>query len=163
MLLALFVLMITTLLLGAAYVAVINDSGSARNDIDQKRAYAAAQAGISQYSYNLNQNPNYWETCNGWGTPSRARCGATESGSTENYSVKPVIATGPLQRPAVRHAPPIGTMIEGTAAARRARSGSPRAAPRATWRGRSSRSSSRRASSTTSTTPTTRRWTRRAL
>src|ERR1039457_3837876 len=55
-LLAVYVLTITSLLLGAAYIAVLNDTGLSRNDLDQKRAYAAAQAGIAQYSYDLNQN-----------------------------------------------------------------------------------------------------------
>ena len=73
MLLALFVLMVTTLLLGAAYVAVTNDTQLSRNDLDQKRAYAAAQAGISQYIYQLNQNPNYWEQCDGYRRRRRER------------------------------------------------------------------------------------------
>src|ERR1039457_4024231 len=55
-LLAVYVLTITSLLLGAAYIAVLNDTGLSRNDLDQKRAYAAAQAGIAQYSYDLNQH-----------------------------------------------------------------------------------------------------------
>ena len=59
-LLALFVLTVTTLLLGAAYVAVTTDSSGTRLNLDQNRAYAAAQAGISQYIYQLNQDPNYW-------------------------------------------------------------------------------------------------------
>ena len=63
MLLALYILTITTLLLGAAYVAVLTDTHLSRNDLDQKRAYAAAQAGIEQYNYDLNQNPNFWENC----------------------------------------------------------------------------------------------------
>ena len=90
MLLALYVLIITTLLLGASYIAVLGDSGLSRNDLDQKRAYAAAQAGIAQYDYDLNQNPNYWETC---ATPS-GTIGAADSGSTESYSIRPVPASG---------------------------------------------------------------------
>ena len=40
----------------------LNDTQLSRNDLDQKRAYAAAQAGIAAYTYQLNQNVNYWET-----------------------------------------------------------------------------------------------------
>ena len=88
-LLALFVLTITTLLLGAAIVAVLNDTDLSRNDLDQKRAYAAAQAGIAQYNYDLNQNPNYWENCP---SPSGS-VGATDSGSTETYADTPIVAS----------------------------------------------------------------------
>jgi Tfp pilus assembly protein PilX len=90
MLLALYVLIITTLLLGAAFVAVLSDAAPARNDLDQKRAYAAAQAGIAQYNYDLNQNPNFWEAC----TSPSGSVGAPDSGSTETYVLKPVPATG---------------------------------------------------------------------
>jgi hypothetical protein len=90
MLLALYVLIVTTLLVGAAYVAVLGDSGLSRNDLDQKRAYAAAEAGIAAYNYDLNQNPNYWESCP---TPS-GTIGASDSGSTETYAITPVPATG---------------------------------------------------------------------
>jgi Tfp pilus assembly protein PilX len=90
MLLALYVLIITTLLLGAAFVAVLSDAAPARNDLDQKRAYAAAQAGIAQYNYDLNQNPNFWESC----TSPVGTVGATDSGSTETFILKPVPATG---------------------------------------------------------------------
>jgi Tfp pilus assembly protein PilX len=110
MLLALYVLIITTLLIGASYIAVLGDSGLSRNDLDQKRAYAAAQAGIAQYDYDLNQNPNYWETC---ATPS-GTIGATDSGSTESYSIRPVPATG-YSSCSTSNA--ISSMIEGSGSA----------------------------------------------
>ena len=112
MLLALYVLIITTLLLGASYIAVLGDSGLSRNDLDQKRAYAAAQAGIAQYDYDLNQNPNYWETC---ATPS-GTIGAADSGSTESYSIRPVPASGSgYSSCSTTNA--IGSMIQSTGAA----------------------------------------------
>jgi Tfp pilus assembly protein PilX len=112
MLLALYVLVITTLLLGAAFVAVLSDAAPARNDLDQKRAYAAAQAGIAQYNYDLNQNPNFWEAC----TSPGGTVGAADSGSTETFVVKPVPATG---YSSCSTSNPINSMIEavGTAAA----------------------------------------------
>jgi hypothetical protein len=112
MLLALYVLIVTTLLIGASYIAVLGDSGLSRNDVDQKRADAAAQAGIAQYDYDLNHNSNYWASCP---TPS-GTIGAADSGSTETYAITPVPATG---YSSCSTSNPIASMIEasGTAAA----------------------------------------------
>jgi hypothetical protein len=105
MLLALFVLIITTLLLGTAYFAVFNDTGLSRNDLDQIRAVAAAQAGLAQYTYNLNTNPNYWESCP---SATSVAIGAAQGGSTETYSYQPV----PVMGQTCSSSNPIGTMIE---------------------------------------------------
>jgi Tfp pilus assembly protein PilX len=111
MLLALYVLTITTLLLGAAYVAVLSDTHLSRNDLDQKRAYAAAQAGLEQYTYDLNQNPNFWESC----TPPSGTLGAADSGSTESYADNELVAsTAPNGTTACSTSNPIGTVIEAT-------------------------------------------------
>ena len=40
-----------------------------RRDIDQKRAYAAAQAGIADYTYHLNNDSGYWARCTGVPAP----------------------------------------------------------------------------------------------
>lgn len=90
MMVALFVLVVTTLLLGATYVALTNDTQLTRTNLDQQRALAAAQAGISAYTYQLNANPNYWETC---ATPSGSVPGSTDSGSTEYYADTPLEAS----------------------------------------------------------------------
>jgi Tfp pilus assembly protein PilX len=115
MLLAVFVLTVTTLLLGGAYIAVLDDTALSRNDLDQKRAYAAAQAGIQAYNYQLNQNVNYWETsCSALtGTVP----GSTDSGSTEKYSVQiHVASTAPSTDNVCDTANPIATLIEGSSA-----------------------------------------------
>ena len=112
LLLALFVLIITTLLLGGTYMAVLSDTGPSRNALDQKRAYAAAQAGIAQYNYDLNQDPNFWDTCYQSATP--VAVGATDQGSTETYSIKPVPATG---FSSCSTSNPINSMIESSGAA----------------------------------------------
>jgi len=106
MLLALFVLVVTSMIISAAYVAVFSDSQLSRNDVDQARALAAAQAGIQAYNYQLNQNESYWQTC----TPS-ANTGASgfnglngngfvtvpgstdAGGGSESYFVKPLPAS----------------------------------------------------------------------
>jgi type II secretory pathway pseudopilin PulG len=112
MLLALFVLVITTLLLGAAYFAVLNDSQLSRNDLDQARALAAAQAGIAQYSYDLNANPNYWQGVSGQACPAPSgTVGSVSSGSTERYVDAPLAATG---QSACSTANPVATMIEAS-------------------------------------------------
>ncbi len=112
-LLALFVLTLTTLILGAVYQAVTNDTQGTRLDLDQSRAYAAAQAGIAQYTYQLNQNPNYWQGCPTSGTPGNptkvAVPNSTDGGSTEYYSYKPAPCDDrAAQRPEMRHGELVG-------------------------------------------------------
>src|SRR5579862_1837408 len=111
-LLALFVLTLTTLILGAVYQAVTNDTQGTRLNVDQGRAYAAAQAGIAQYTYQLNQNPNYWQGCKS--VTNVAVPNSTDGGSTEYYSYKPLAATtAPLNDQHCDTANSAGTMIEG--------------------------------------------------
>ena len=113
MLLSLYVLTITTMLLGATYVALLTDTQLSRNDLEQKRAYAAAEAGIAAYTYQLNENVNYWELCQTriqrrWspGPPTTAR--------REYYSTTPLIAsTAPSNDQQCDTANPVSTMIEG--------------------------------------------------
>jgi hypothetical protein len=115
-LLALFVLTVTTLILGAVYQAVTNDTQGTRLNVDQNRAYAAAQAGIAQYTYQLNQNPNYWQGCHS--VTNVPVPGSTDGGSTEYYSYKPLPATtAPLNDQQCDTGNPGGTMIEGPASA----------------------------------------------
>src|ERR1019366_3723 len=118
MLLAVFVLTITTLLLGGAYIAVLDDSALSRNDLDQKRAYAAAQAGIQAYNFQLNQNVNYWESCLPAANSSPVTVpGSADGGATETYTIKPLIAgTAPSGTTQCDVNNPIATMIEGSSA-----------------------------------------------
>jgi len=119
MLLALFVLTITTLTLGGTYMAVLNDTHLSRNDLDQKRAFAAAQAGIQAYNYQLNQNENYWQTCSTLGTAGSPLTvpGSTDTGGgSETYYVTPVAAsTAPSSDNHCDSANALATMIEGSA------------------------------------------------
>jgi Tfp pilus assembly protein PilX len=91
MMVALFVMVVTALLLGASYIALVNDSQLTRTNLDQQRALAAAQAGIASYTYQLNANPNYWEGC--VAPTNQAVPGSTDSGSTEYYNDTPLIAS----------------------------------------------------------------------
>jgi hypothetical protein len=47
----------------AAFAAAGGDLHLSRNDQDQKRAYAAAEAGVNDYFYHLSQNNGYWAQC----------------------------------------------------------------------------------------------------
>jgi len=63
MIVALGVMLVTSLLVAAVLVAVAGDTNTTRHDLDSKRAYSAARAGLNAFLYNLDQNPNYWGTC----------------------------------------------------------------------------------------------------
>jgi hypothetical protein len=54
---------LVTLLAGAALAATNGDLGLVRRDLDEKRAFAAAQAGIGDYSFHLNNDNSYWARC----------------------------------------------------------------------------------------------------
>jgi hypothetical protein len=130
MLLALFVLVVTSLILSAAYVAVFSDAQPSRNDVDQGRALAAAQAGVQAYNYQLNQNENYWQTCAPLGNTGAVGFnglngngfvtvpGSTDAGGgSESYFVKPLPAsTAPSTDNKCDPANSLTTMIEGPAA-----------------------------------------------
>jgi hypothetical protein len=63
MVIALGVLVVTSVLVAAMFVAIEGDVHISQHDLDGKRAYSAAQAGANAFLYQLNQNPDYWETC----------------------------------------------------------------------------------------------------
>ena len=63
MIMALGVLLVTSLLTAAVLVAVSGDTNITRHDLDSKRAYSAARAGLNTFLYSVDQNPNYWSTC----------------------------------------------------------------------------------------------------
>jgi hypothetical protein len=47
----------------AAFTAANGDTHLSRNDEDQKRAYAAAEAGVQDYFFHLTQDNSYWTHC----------------------------------------------------------------------------------------------------
>ncbi|HST54478.1 MAG TPA: hypothetical protein VLJ42_01110 [Solirubrobacteraceae bacterium] len=63
LLLALAIMVTTGLLMAAAFTAANGDIHLSHNDQLQKKAYYAAQAGISDYAFHLNQDVNYWTLC----------------------------------------------------------------------------------------------------
>jgi hypothetical protein len=91
MIIALGVIAVTTLLIAAIYVGIIGNVQASQHDVDGKRAYAAALAGVNAFTYQLNQNPAYWDSCT-----NDVASKTTVPGSTTNeqYSWSYVLANG---------------------------------------------------------------------
>jgi hypothetical protein len=60
---------LVTSLTGASLAATNGDLNLTRRDLDDKRAFAAAQAGIGDYSFHLNNDNSYWARCTGVPSP----------------------------------------------------------------------------------------------
>lgn len=115
MVLALVVLLVTSLLAAAVFATAQGDVSLTRGDLNGKRAYSAAQAAVQSYLYNLNinsTNSQWWETCshdmsNGDGTP--VAVPGTTTGTT--YSYTPVLMPG---FSACSSADPVGSLIDSS-------------------------------------------------
>lgn len=59
------VLFITGLLLVGAFTIARGEIGTTQRNTQDKQAYYAALAGVQEYQYQLQANPDYWETCEG--------------------------------------------------------------------------------------------------
>ena len=106
MLIVLGVLLVTSILLIAAFTTAIGDSHLSREDTNQKQAYYAALAGVQEYLNRLQLNPDYWETCE---TPSGAVPGES---SNQNYKVELLVASTSEGATECSTANPFKTMIE---------------------------------------------------
>jgi hypothetical protein len=82
MIVALLVMLVTSLLVTAAFVGANGDIKLTRTDTSQTKAYYAALAGISEYKYQLKSNPNYWLKC-----PTTGEVKVTGT-ADETYTVK---------------------------------------------------------------------------
>jgi hypothetical protein len=65
MIIAIGVMLITGLLLVAAFTVANGETFATHTNIAQKEAYYAALAGVQEYEYKLQANPDYWEECTG--------------------------------------------------------------------------------------------------
>ncbi len=92
MVLALGVLLVTSLLLTAVFFALQGEIQSGTTDLASKRAYAAAAAGVNAYLYQLNQNPNYWNTCANDSTTAPVSVPGSSDGASYTYA--PIYANG---------------------------------------------------------------------
>ena len=91
MMIALGVLVVTTLLVAAMFVAITGDVHISQHDLDGKRAYSAAEAGANTFLYQLNQNPNYWQSCS---NDTLAQTQVPGTSPAEYYSYQPIPANG---------------------------------------------------------------------
>jgi hypothetical protein len=104
MILALGVLMVTALLSAAVFATVQSDAALSRADLDGKRAYSAAQAGVQAYLYQINSNATnsqWWETCSNDTIGPTTVPGATTNVS---YSYTPVTTCSTSD--------PVGSLID---------------------------------------------------
>lgn len=91
MILALGILLVTSLLLAGVFAAVQGDASLSRSDLDGKRAYSAAQAGVQDYLGQLNENAAssaWWQNCTNDSATNVSVAGTTG----ETYSYQPVTA-----------------------------------------------------------------------
>lgn len=107
MILALGILTITSLLTAAVFLAVQSDASLTRGDLDGKRAYAAAQAGLQAYLHALDDNSGnsqWWQNCANDTTNGPVTVPGSSTGVT--YSYQPVVACTPGKA--------VGTVLDAT-------------------------------------------------
>lgn len=121
MIVAIGVMFVSGLLVVAAFTAAQGDITLSHRDSSGKRAYYAALAGIQDYEYQLEENPDYWESCE---SPSG---NVREPPETDEKPAESYVVT-PLERQEVAGAAkavnaetckqnPFSTMIQKTGAA----------------------------------------------
>ncbi len=106
---ALGVLLVTSLLLGAAFEAARGDIQLSHRNTVQKEAYYAALAGIQEYEYHLQANPDYWETC---AAPSNTVPKQEEL--TEHYEIKLLVASTAKEFTECSTTSPFASMIQSS-------------------------------------------------
>jgi len=110
MIVAVGVMFVASLLLVAAFTATNSDVHLSNVDTKQKQAYYAALAGVQEYEYKLQSNPNYWQTCEG---PKNSV--PEESGQNYEVTVLPA-STAPKGTITCNVANPFNTVIEAKGA-----------------------------------------------
>jgi hypothetical protein len=107
MIVALGVMLVTGLLLVGAFTVANGNVQLSHDDLTQKQAYYAALAGVQEYEYQLQANPNYWETCE---EPS-----GTLSEGKESYQITLLTASSSKGATKCSTTNPFVTMIESKA------------------------------------------------
>lgn len=109
---------VATLVVLVAVTAVQGDLNVGKNDLDRKRAYAAAQAGLADYTFKLNTDTNYWSKCTSVPAPNAVnqqnvttKRRPVPGDPTATYSIELLPATG---KSACDPANPVTSMIEQT-------------------------------------------------
>ncbi len=116
---ALGAMVIVLAMSGVALAAVSLDTQGTAVDTSQKQAYAAAQAGIQRYLFELNTNNTYWTQCVPSGTNWIVNTGASETGhrqqvpgsSSESYAVMLLPAAGQTTYTSCSTTDPVDSMI----------------------------------------------------
>jgi|SRR5579884_1616588 len=108
MVVALLTLLVTSLLITATFVALDNEAHNSGTDLAAKQAYYAARAGMEQFLYDLNQNPNFWQSCTNDTQSATTLPGATGANPPQ-YAWAPVLANGAT---ACSSSNAIGTLID---------------------------------------------------
>jgi hypothetical protein len=119
MALAVLAMFLISTLVVVALAAANGDLHLTQNDLDHKRAYEAAQAGIADYAFHLSSDTNYWARCvpnppgavNLQGSTANRR---SVAGSTkETYAIELLPASG---QSACNTTNPVTTMLEPSGA-----------------------------------------------
>ncbi len=111
MIIAMGVMLVTSLLLAATFLATQGDIRLSHTDTAQKEAYYAALAGVQEFEYEMQVNPNYWQTC---GEPANK----LPQESSSSYKVKIMPAkSAPTGTTECLTSNPFETAIESTGAA----------------------------------------------
>ncbi len=113
---AMLALLVVSLAMAATVTAVNGDIKLTNNDLDHKRAYEAAQAGLADYAFHLNNDNAYWAKCTNVPTPNAVNnVGSTAKrrnvpGNTgASYALELIPATG---KSVCSTSDPVGSMIE---------------------------------------------------
>jgi hypothetical protein len=103
----------------AAFAAINDDLPLGTADSSEKQAYAAAQAGIQRYLFELNENSEFWTEC-GQGanwifSPGQTVTPVAVPGSsTETYAVTMLPAAGQLTYRKCSTTDPVDSMVQAT-------------------------------------------------
>lgn len=109
---------LTTLIAVTAVSAVNGDIRLTSRNLDEKRAFEAAQAGVADYSFHLNNDNGYWARCtnvpapnavNQEGSTAKRRAVPGDTGAT--YALELIARTGRSPR-TCSTSDPVGSMIE---------------------------------------------------
>ncbi len=117
MIIAIGVMFVTGLLLVAAFTVANGDVHNSQRDVHAKQAYFEAIAGLQQYEYELQAEPNYWQTCKSveskLSTEEHSGETAEEQASKEKEHIKYVVSPLPAnEQSACSTTSPFSTMIE---------------------------------------------------
>jgi Tfp pilus assembly protein PilX len=110
MIIVMSVMLVMAALVVASLTTAIGDSHLSREDTNQKQAYFAALAGIQEYTYKLQANPDYWATCE---APSGKVPGES---SNQSYKIELLVASTSKGATECSTTNPFTTMIESEGA-----------------------------------------------